>query len=132
MQTYKSQPSKVKWTMKKAVLNRAYLLIIIILFVSCINTRQEVKPIHINKKPKDGVFKLTQTKIDVACADFEKALTRDELGYLRVDFKKFDRDISGKVIKTFDAFILENKYIKLTLIPEKGKPYSFFYKVTGH
>jgi hypothetical protein len=83
-------------------------------------------------KPKDGIFKLTQTKIYAACADFDEALTRDELGYPRVDFKKFDRDNSGKVIKTFEAIVLENKYISLTLIPEKGKPYSFIYKVTGH
>ncbi len=116
----------------KIVLNRVLLLILIILLVSCQNTRQEVKPIHINEKPKDGIFKLTQTKIDVVCADFDDAIFRDKLGYPRVDFKKFDRDNSEKIIKTFDAVILENKYIKLTLIPEKGKPYSFFYKVTGH
>ena len=118
--------------MKKSIHYIVLMLISVILFISCKNTRQEIKPIHINEKPKDGIFKLTQTKINVACADFENALTRDEFGYPRVDFKKFDRNISGKVIKTFDAVVLENKYIKLTLIPEKGKPYSFFYKVTGH
>ncbi|MCD6564535.1 MAG: DUF5107 domain-containing protein [Bacteroidales bacterium] len=118
--------------MKKSIHYIVLMLISGILFVSCKNTRQEVIPIHINEKPKDGIFKLTKTKIDVACADFQKALTIDELGYPRVDFNKFDMEISGKVIKTFNAVILENKYIKLTLIPEKGKPYSFIYKVTGH
>jgi hypothetical protein len=118
--------------MKKIVHNIVHLLLSIILLVSCQRTTQEFKPIHINEKPKLGIFKLTQTKIDVACVDFDNALTRDELGYPRVDFKKFNSNTAGMITKTFDAVILENKYIKLTLIPEKGKPYSFFYKVTGH
>ena len=112
-----------------------YLVLIsfsVTLFVSCNNTRQEVIPIHINEKPKDGIFELTKTKIDVACADFDEALYMDDLGYPRVDIKKFDRHITGSVIRTFNAVVLENKYIKLTLIPGKGKPYSFIYKVTGH
>lgn len=68
----------------------------------------------------------------MVCADFQKVLARNELDYSRVDFKKLDRENTEKVMKTFDAIILENKYIKLTLIPVKGKPYSFIYKATGH
>jgi len=118
--------------MKKIFRYKLLLLISVILFVSCQGTAQEVQPIHIKEKPKDGIFKLTQTKIDVVCVGFEKALSSDKFGYPRVDFNKFDRDLAGKVIKNFDAVILENRYIKLTLIPGKGKPYSLVYKVTGH
>ena len=112
--------------------NRIPRFVLYVMLVSCQNTTQEVRIIHVDEKPQKGVFKLIQTKIDVVCADFDNALFRDELGYPRVDFKKFDKDDPGKVIKTFETIVLENQYIKLTLIPEKGKLYSFIYKVTGH
>ncbi len=119
-------------SIENSLRNKLLLLISVILFVSCQRTTQEVHPIHINEKPEEGIFKLAQTKIDIACVDFDNALSIDKLGYLRVDFNKFKRDTVGVIIKTFNAVILENRYTKLTLIPGKGKPYSLIYKVTGH
>lgn len=76
------------------------------MLVSCQGTTQEVRIIHVNERPQKGVFKFMQTKIDVVCADFDNALFLDELGYPLVDFKKFDKDAPGKVMKTFDAVVL--------------------------
>jgi hypothetical protein len=33
---------------------------------------------------------------------------------------------------TYDALLFENSYLKLLLLPNRGKPYSFIYKVTGN
>ena len=40
--------------------------------------------------------------------------------------------IRKKSKKKYNAIIIENKYIKFTLLPDAGKPYSLIYKVTGH
>ena len=114
------------------IIARCGFAFIIALVISCKTTDRGPGIIHVDEKPPDGTFQLTQTKIDVPCVDFEHAIVRDELGYPRVDFRRFDRENPGRVIKTLDAIVLENKYIRLTLLPDKGKPYSFVYKVTGH
>ena len=107
-------------------------LSILMLFLSACRARRDIPVIHVDDRPADGVFRLKVTAVNAACADFESAVYRDTLGYPHVDFTKFDRDHPGTVVKTFEAVILENKYIALILIPGRGKPYSFVYKISGH
>jgi hypothetical protein len=104
----------------------AWLLVLI----GCTGTT--VKKVTVNETPPDGSFLLQQTNIGILQADFDSAVYIDKIGYPRIDFNKFSVDNQGQVLKSYKAVILENKYIKLTLIPGKGKPYSMIYKVTGH
>jgi len=100
--------------------------------VLCECQQSDKRITYVNEQPKQGVFNLIQTKIDVKSVNFDDALYIDSMGYPRIDFTKVDYSDSISLIKTMDALIVENKYIKLTLLPGKGKPYSFVYKVTGH
>ena len=50
----------------------------------------------------------------------------------RVDFKKFDRTNQGRVYEPYRSIVLENRYIRLTILPERGNVCSLIYKVTGH
>jgi hypothetical protein len=86
--------------MKHGVLVEALLLVAVVLFVSCPTKACS------SEMPEESVFKLVQTKIDVVIADFDSALYRDTLGYPRVDFKKWDRETAGKVVKTYNAVVL--------------------------
>jgi hypothetical protein len=89
--------------------------------------------ISVNETPPAvDIFSLQKTSIGITQADFENAVYKDNTGYPRIEFSKFDVLKQGRIIRNYDAVILENKYIKLTLIPGKGKPYSMIYKVTGH
>ena len=85
-----------------------------------------------NTPPSKGIFSLKQTTIKIPQANFDSAVYLDKTGYPRIDFTRFDVNNQGRIMKAYEAVILENKYIKLTLIPGKGKPYSMIYKVTGH
>jgi len=111
-------------------LKRIFILSFLLLSFSCSEKNPNI--VHVNEKPPVGIFQLKQTKIDIPTVDFEHAIFYDEFGYPHVNFQKFDRLNPKQMNKSFDAIILENKYIKLTLLPGKGKPYSFIYKVTGH
>ena len=107
--------------------------LIAIFFLSLFScSREKSSIIRINEKFPDGIFQLTKTTLEIPTVNFEHAITYDEFGYPLVNFQKFDRLNPGKITKIFDAVILENKYFILTLLPNKGKPYSFIYKVTGH
>lgn len=115
--------------MQRGIRSTVCLAFLVVPLASCSPT---VKVVRIGETPGDGIFRLVRTKLDVRVADFKAALYEDELGYPRVDFKRFDGGESAAVLKSFDAVVLENKYIRLTLLPGRGKPYSFIYKVTGH
>ncbi|MFH1941563.1 MAG: DUF5107 domain-containing protein [bacterium] len=108
------------------------LVVLYVLCVSCGDRIQLSKVIHVDEKPPLGIFQLAQTTIDVPMADFNSALYIDEMGYPRIDFTKFDTRNQGMMMQPCEVVVLENKYIRLTLIPSHGKPYSFVYKVTGH
>jgi len=102
----------------------------LILITVCCNPNREI--IHINDTPIEGAFSLQRTEIDILQSNFDSTIYRDEIGYPHIDFTKLQIDNQGKIIKTYDAIILENKFIKVTLLPDKGKLYSFIYKVTGN
>jgi hypothetical protein len=62
--------------------------------------------------------------------DLAPALTRDAQGYPRVDRAKVD--LNKVVTIPRRAVILENQFLKLTLLPEMGRVYSSYSKLTGH
>ena len=94
--------------------------------------RQHENVVVVQEQPPTGEFTMTATTMKIRQADFDRTVYLDDLGYKRIDFKKFNVDNQGDVQKEYDAIVLENKYIKLTILPKLGKPYSFIYKVTGN
>lgn len=108
------------------------LVVVLFLGTRCQRPSLSSRKIYIDEKSKPGVFNLIQKDIEISTVDYEHAILQDELGYPQVDFQKFDRSNPGQTTQNYEAVILENKYIRLTLLPGKGKPYSFVYKVTGH
>lgn len=119
------------------LMNYSYLAMLCLFLEGNISAQESsdfaLRKIVINESPPAGdPFLLNQTEIEIHQADFEMALFKDETGYPRIDFNRFNIDKQGHIIKSYEAVILENKYIRLTLIPGKGKPYSMIYKVTGN
>lgn len=108
------------------------LLLVLLSLTCCGEDRVDVRVVCIGGEADEGAFRLEQTAIDVPCVDFEGALYRDTRGYPRLDFGTFDREKAGTITRRYEAVVLENAYVKLTLLPAMGKPYSFVYKVTGH
>lgn len=109
----------------------------LLLLIACVTLipgcgRQDENVVVLEEQPPTGEFTLTEISIKIHQADFVHALYLDDLEYKRIDFKKFNVDNQGDIQKQYDAIILENKYVKLTLLPKLGKPYSFIYKVTGN
>ncbi len=88
--------------------------------------------IIVEKKPPEKLFRLKQTHISIRTADFLESSMIDDDGYQRIDFTRFDPENQGEVIHRHSAVVMENPYIRLTILPERGKPYSLIYKVTGH
>lgn len=102
----------------------------LILLTAC--NRSGTELIRIDDTPEKGVFSLQKTDLSIPQINFDSAIYTDEIGYPRLDFLKLQDVRQKTIVKKYDAIILENKYIKLTLLPGRGKPYSFIYKVTGH
>jgi len=77
------------------------------------------------------LFHLRETTLTIPQVDYEPAIHyREEDPYPHVDFSKVNRDTV--VQKDHRAVILENEYIRLTLLPDMGRVYSLVYKPTGH
>ena len=77
------------------------------------------------------LFSLTETTLTIPQVDYEPAIYYGEDDpYPHVDFSKVNRDTV--VQKEHRAVILENEYIRLTLLPDMGRVYSLIYKPTGH
>ncbi len=76
-------------------------------------------------------FTLRETELAIPQVDYEPAIYHkagDPLPYL--DLKKVSW---RKVIKkTHRAIVMENKFTRLTLLPESGRVYSMVYLPTGH
>jgi hypothetical protein len=74
---------------------------------------------------------LRETSLVISQVDYEKALFRtpgDPYRHLDASSVRSDRVIA----KPHRAVVLENEFIRLTLLPDMGRVYSFIYKPTGH
>jgi hypothetical protein len=80
------------------------------------------------------VFVLKETKLTLKQADYEKYIFYDQLNYPHIsgyDRKKL-REERNVIEKKHKAVIMENEYLKVTVLPEMGRIYSIFFKVTGN
>jgi len=105
-------------------------LALMFLILACNRSGSEV--IRIDNPPENGVFSLQNTILKISQINFDSASYIDDIGYQRIDFEKLKTLKQKTAIKEYKAIEIENKFIKLTLIPDRGKPYSFIYKVTGN
>ena len=78
-----------------------------------------------------GNFSLDTITLTIPQVDYEPAIYyRDGDPYPHLDLQEVDRQ---RVIrKDHVAVVMENRYIKLTLLPEMGRVYSLIYKPTGN
>ena len=131
----------VKWEKKmikikrinKMIWNKYSVLLplaLMFLILACNRSGSEV--IRIDNPPENGVFSLQNTILKISQINFDSASYIDDIGYQRIDFEKLKTLKQKTAIKEYKAIEIENKFIKLTLIPDRGKPYSFIYKVTGN
>lgn len=76
-------------------------------------------------------FTLKEKTIFIRQIDYESAVYYNENDpYPHLDRNKIRKDVI--INKDHKAVIMENGYIRLTLLPEMGRVYSFVYKATGH
>jgi len=79
----------------------------------------------------EASFVLAETTLVIPQIDYEPAIYyRDGDPYPHIDFSKLDRN--RVVEKEQVAVVLENAYVRLTLLPEMGRVYALYYKPTGH
>jgi hypothetical protein len=74
---------------------------------------------------------LRQSSLVIPQVDYEAAVLRkpgDPYPHLNLAAVRADRVVA----KPHRAIILENEYVKLTLLPDMGRVYSLVYKPTGH
>ena len=73
---------------------------------------------------------LSETNVSWRQVNLDRATSRDNLGY---PFLRTERvDFSDITNKTHKAFTLENEYIRVMILPEKGRVVSLVDKVSGH
>jgi len=79
----------------------------------------------------DATFFLAQTTLTIPQVDYEPAVYYEPGNpYPHLDLSRVDA--SRVVDKDHVALILENSYIRLTLLPALGRVYALYYKPTGH
>ena len=79
----------------------------------------------------DDIFLLDTITLTIPQVDYEPAVYyREGDPYPHVDFQQVDQERIIK--KDHTAVLMENRYIRLILLPEMGRVYSFVYKPTGH
>ncbi|MDP6607419.1 MAG: DUF5107 domain-containing protein [Dehalococcoidia bacterium] len=80
---------------------------------------------------EDGPFSLEVVTLRIPQVDYEPALYyRDGDPYPHLDLQQVDRQRT--VRKDYAAVVLENRYVRITLLPAMGRVYSFVYKPTAH
>ena len=78
-----------------------------------------------------AVFSLTDTVLVIPQVDYEPAIYyTEEDPYPHVDFARVNRE--EIVDKEHRSIVMENEYVRLALLPEMGRVYSFVYKPTGN
>lgn len=76
-------------------------------------------------------FSRDTVTLTIPQVDYEPAIYyRDGDPYPHLDLRRVDRQ--RIVQKDHAAVVLENRYVRLTLLPAMGRVYSFVYKPTGH
>jgi hypothetical protein len=86
----------------------------------------------INNTINEKLFSLEERSIEIEQINIDSALFLDDLGYQRIDFKKLPRTEQIHIVKQYKTIVIENDFIKLTLLPDRGKPYSLVYKISGN
>jgi hypothetical protein len=79
-----------------------------------------------------SVLTLVDTWISLRQIDLSPALYHDTNGYPRLDFAKLPADQRQIIARDHRAYVLENEFLRLTLLPEMGRVYSLVNKLTGH
>lgn len=79
-----------------------------------------------------GSFALRTNSISIRQVDLTGALRIDDRGYPKLDPAKLDMANPRIVERTHAAVILENRYIRVVLLPEMGRVYSLVSRATGH
>jgi len=89
------------------------------------------QPGAVSVQPETGSFSLDTITLTIPQVDYEPAIYyRDGDPYPHLDLQEVDRQ---RVIrKDHVAVVMENRYVKLTLLPEMGRVYSLIYKPTGN
>ncbi len=84
-----------------------------------------------NATPLRTPLALAETTLTIPQVDYESAIyyNRDD-PYPHIDFSRVNE--SSIVDKEHVALVLENEYIRVTLLPEMGRVHSLYYKPTGH
>lgn len=78
-----------------------------------------------------AAFRLTRTVLTIPQVDYQPAIYYDENDpYPHLDRRRVDR--ARVVDRRHEAVILENEYLRLTLLPAMGRVYSMVYAPTGH
>lgn len=77
-------------------------------------------------------FSLRETTIPIRQIDLDGVKFLDEHGYPRIDWEKYQRQPPPVVERRHKAVVLENRYVRLTLLPEIGRVYSLVAKPTSH
>lgn len=75
---------------------------------------------------------LRETTLSIRQVDMDHALSREPNGYVRLDATKLKKDDERIVERAHRAVILENRWVRVTVLPEMGRVYSLVSKVTGH
>ncbi|UCD25951.1 MAG: DUF5107 domain-containing protein, partial [Gemmatimonadota bacterium] len=79
----------------------------------------------------DTSVSLSEIMVTIPQVDYEPAIYFDQDDpYPHIDFSRVDE--SRIVDREHVALVMENEYIRLTLLPDMGRVYSLYYKPTGH
>lgn len=73
---------------------------------------------------------LRETTILLKQVDLSEATRNDAFGYPRIDPARVDL---GRIVeRSHKAVLLENEYIRVVVLPEMGRVFSLFDKISGH
>ncbi len=96
-----------------------------------IATEAPAGPEAVSQQGQGGTLTLRETTLTVPQVDYEPAIYyRQGDPYPHLDFARVNND--RVVRKQHVAVILENDYVRLTLLPQMGRVYALYYKPTGH
>lgn len=90
----------------------------------------ETRPVTVEQGEQTQLA-LSETTLVIPQVDYEPAVYyRDVDPYPHIDLSRVDND--NVVEKEHAAVVLENEYIRLTLLPAMGRVYALYYKPTRH
>src|SRR2546425_9727448 len=80
----------------------------------------------------ESPFVFVQTNITIKQVDVSAARYEDSRGYPRLDASRLNLARPRVVERAHAAIFLENAYLRVVLLPEMGRVYSLFSKITAH